>query len=73
LNPGRCGGKPATNRLSYGVALEKNVTTVSREQHSLSIPTAWRRLIKEHLVYFYIHKTYDKLAIKLQWLLNYQQ
>jgi hypothetical protein len=25
-NPGRCGGKPATNRLSYGTALKYRVS-----------------------------------------------
>jgi hypothetical protein len=30
LNPGRHGGKPATNRLSYGAALYIRVTDVSR-------------------------------------------
>jgi hypothetical protein len=37
LNPGRRGGKPATNRLSYGAALEDNVKKDLKETGSKGI------------------------------------
>jgi hypothetical protein len=45
LNPGRRGGKPATNRFSYGEAMRKSLVTLAKIAWILLFGSPWKTVV----------------------------